>query len=137
MASRKRNWNINTPLRYEGKILRVLEGIIPDEEIRTEIAKNQRESWQSGVEFYRRLNQIIKEVLDSQDFYVSPPFRAPYYAFIKRYVKEVLFEGADPSIVYHYLLSKFREIKEDVVTEILNRLNVHYGVRLPKPTQRQ
>lgn len=136
MAGRKRNWNINTPNRYLAKALRSLEGVIPDEELRKDIAENQKESWQSGIEFYRKVKQWVKEVLDSEEYYVNPAFRAGYYAFICAYIKDTMFRGLNEDIVYAYLREKFKGIDENIVRGIMDRLKGQIGLPLPKALQR-
>jgi len=136
MAGRKRNWNINTPNRYLAKALRSLEGVIPDEELRKDIAENQKDSWQSGVEFYRKIKQWAKEVMDSETHYVNPALRAGYYAFICEYVKNVMFRGLNEDIVYNFLREKYKGIDEGVISEIMNRLRGQIGLPLPKALQR-
>ena len=136
MAGKKRNWNINTPNRYLGKVMRALEGVVPDEDLRRDIAENQKDSWQSGVEFYRKIKQWAKEVMDSETHYVNPALRAGYYAFICEYVKNVMFRGLNEDIVYNFLREKYKGIDEGVISEIMNRLRGQIGLPLPKALQR-
>lgn len=136
MAGKKRNWNINTPNRYLGKVLRTLEGVIPDEDLRKDVAEYQKDSWQSGVEFYRKVKQLAKEVMDTQEFYVNPCFRAGYYAFICEYVKNVLFRGISEHVVYEFLKEKYKGVDENIILEILNRLRGQIGIPLPKTVER-
>ncbi len=136
VAGKKKNWNRGTVPRYHGKALRVQMGIIPDPDVAREIAQAQTESWMSGSELYHKIRSIAGSVMDSRDNFVPAPFRAPYYAFVEEYYKEVVQRRIDADTVFNYLLAKYRGVNEGVVRAILEALASELPEFGPLPSKR-
>jgi len=122
MAGRKKNWNPNTVSRYHGKVLRVSKGIIPDEELAKRIAETQTDSWEEGSSLFRKIRAIAKEVMDDPATYVNPAFRVPYYAYIQKYVKDVMILRMPEQVVRQYLNEKFKGVDENIINAIISRI---------------
>ena len=123
MATRKRNWNAGTPIRYRGKIKRIMRGVYIDPEDASEVAEAQTSSWLAGAEVYRKVRQIAKTVMDSEDFAVSPGARAQYYAYMQKFYKEVVERGLPEDRVRGYLDVLFPDVRPEVIDEIISRVS--------------
>jgi len=135
MPGRKRNWNINTPIRYQMKVERVLRGVSPRPELAEVAAENQTKVWESGSSIYKQIRAIAKDVMSKPDTFVNPAARAQYYAAIMHYYKEVMVLGVDPGAVRAVLESKFVGMDFRIFDAILDALT-GAGVPVRRPAER-
>jgi hypothetical protein len=135
MAGRKRNWNINTPIRYQMKVERVLRGVSPRPELAETAAENQTKVWESGSSLYRQIRLIAKDVMSREDTFVNPAARAQYYAAVMHYYKEVMVLGVDPGAVRAVIESKFAGMDFRIFDAILDALT-GAGVPVRRPAER-
>jgi len=137
MAGKKKNWNEGTELRYLGKALRVQMGIIPDPEVAKQIAEAQTRAWRRGAGKYKDLRAIAGSIMDTNDAFVPAPFRAPYYAFVEEYYKEVVERKINPDDTYRYLLAKYNEVDEAKIRAILEAMASQVTEFGPLPSKRE
>lgn len=136
MAGRKRNWNILTPDRYKGKVERTNRGVYINPATAEEVAEKQTQVWQAGSEPYRRLREIAKRVMESSDFHVTPSARAPYYAYLQKWYKEVIVIGLDEGNVEAFLSEKFPDLRAEVIDEVKRRIRGEVGVEVQRAAER-
>ncbi len=122
MVSRKRNWNSGTPLRYRGKIERVNRGIYVNPEVAERVSEAQARSWESGSGIYKKIREVAKDVMSREGTFVSPAFRAPYYAAVQKYYKDVVVIGKEPGAVRTYIETSFPGLDFGVFDAIIDAL---------------
>ena len=136
MAARKRNWNKGTPLRYRGKVERVARGVYVDPEVARRVAEAQTDSWQTGAGVYKEIRAVAKAVMSKEDTYVAPPMRAPYYAAIQKFYKDVVVLGKDVNAVRAYIETSFPGLDMGVFDAIVDELTGAGLMPLLKPAER-
>jgi len=136
MAARKRNWNQGTPLRYRGKIERVNRGIYINPEVAERVSEAQARSWESGAGVYKKIREVAKDVMSRQDTFVTPAMRAPYYASVQKYYKDVVVLGKNPDVVRAYIEETFQGLDFGIFDAIIDALTGAGVMPVLRPAER-
>ena len=85
MASRKRQFTVNSQLRYLEKAVKmhVMQGI--PVEMAIQHATQRTIAWRAGFEIYHQLRAKLKHVLEAND--VAPSCRSSFYALLEELYK--------------------------------------------------
>jgi len=134
MASRKKVWSGTTLVRYEQKVYKIAKAQgIPDDLAQT-VAKMQTMEFAAGGGLYHRVRMRVRRILNAEETYVSPMFRAPYYAFAQKLHRVCLVKHeVDPEDVLTEFMNKSPELNEDVLRAIMDEFGLG---RTPSETTR-